>query len=94
MLRAGGRAVHLPGRSGLFAGIWRQVRMNLAVRRTPKPHVTIKYPEPDFTEMFRTGLRALVPMVPDTGFHGRKLTRNGATGNLALKTKSCPVNDL
>ena len=35
------------------------VRVNLAVRRTPKPHVTIRYLEPDFTRLFLDGLRGL-----------------------------------
>jgi hypothetical protein len=30
----------------LFAGTGREVRVNLAVRRVPKPHVTIRYLEP------------------------------------------------
>ncbi|MEV6675117.1 site-specific integrase [Streptomyces sp. NPDC051162] len=71
----------------LFAGTGREVRVNLAVRRTPKPHVTIKYLEPDFTELFRKGLRGLAPDgSQDTGFHGRELTRNAAIGDLALAT--------
>ncbi|MER6465741.1 site-specific integrase [Streptomyces sp. NPDC001228] len=71
----------------LFAGTGREVKANLAVRRTPKPHVTIKYLEPDFTELFRNGLRGLAPDgSQDTGFHGRELTRNAAVGDLALAT--------
>jgi hypothetical protein len=71
----------------LFAGTGREVRVNLAVRRTPKPHVTIKYLEPDFTELFRSGLRGLAPDgSQDTGFHGRELTRAAAVGDLALAT--------
>jgi site-specific recombinase XerD len=71
----------------LFAGTGREVRVNLAVRRTPKPHVTIKYLEPDFTELFRKGLRGLAPDGSgDTGFHGRELARNAAIGDLALAT--------
>lgn len=71
----------------LFAGTGREVRVNLAVRRTPKPHVTVKYLEPDFTELFRRGLRGLAPDgSQDTGFHGRELARNGAIGDLALAT--------
>jgi integrase len=70
-----------------FAGTGREVRVNLAVRRTPKPHVAIKYLEPDFTELFRRGLRGLAPDgSQDTGFHGRELARNGAIGDLALAT--------
>ncbi len=71
----------------LFAGTGREVKVNLAVRRTPKPHVTIKYLEPDFTELFRKGLRGLAPDGSrDTGFHGRELTRNGTVGDHALAT--------
>ena len=43
----------------LFAGTGREVRVNLAVRRSPKPHVTIRYLEPDFTAMFLSGLCGL-----------------------------------
>ncbi|HEY2833836.1 MAG TPA: site-specific integrase [Sporichthyaceae bacterium] len=71
----------------LFAGTGRRVRVNLAVRRTPKPHVTIKYLEPDFVELFRKGLRGLAPDGSrDTGFSGREMTRNAAIGDLALAT--------
>ncbi|WP_324199164.1 tyrosine-type recombinase/integrase [Nocardia amamiensis] len=71
----------------LFHGTGREVRMNLAVRRTPKPHVTIKYLEPDFTGLFLNGLRGLAPdRVMDTGYRGRELARNGAVGELALAT--------
>ncbi|MFD8627386.1 hypothetical protein ACFV4E_26460 [Streptomyces hygroscopicus] len=57
----------------LFAGTGREVKVNLAVRRTPKPHETIKYLEPDFTELFRKGLHGLAPDGPDDtgcGLHG------------------------
>lgn len=71
----------------LFAGTGREVRVNLAVRRTPKPHVTIKYLEPDFTALFLQGLRGLAPDGgPDGGFRGRELARNAAVGELALAT--------
>lgn len=71
----------------LFAGTGRQVRVNLAVRRTPKPHVTIKYLEPDFARLFLNGLRGLGPDgSPDDGFRGRELARNAAVGGLALST--------
>ncbi|WP_228838805.1 tyrosine-type recombinase/integrase [Nocardia amamiensis] len=69
----------------LFGGTGREVKVNLAVRRTPKPHVTIKYLEPDFAALFLAGLRGLAPDgVLDTGYHGRELARNGAIGELAL----------
>ena len=71
----------------LFAGTGREVRVNLAVRRTPKPHVTIKYLEPDFVGLFRKGLRGLAPDgSDDPGFAGREMARNAAIGDLALST--------
>ncbi|RZL77281.1 MAG: site-specific integrase [Rhodococcus sp. (in: high G+C Gram-positive bacteria)] len=73
------------GRS-LFTG-GGQVRVNLAVRRTPKPHVTIKYLEPSFTAVFLNALRGLDPDgQPDATFRGRELARNAAIGELALST--------
>lgn len=70
----------------LFHGTGREVRLNLAVRRTPKPHVTIKYLEPDFTDLFLNGLRGLAPDgALDTGYRGRELACN-AVGGLALAT--------
>lgn len=71
----------------LFAGTGREVRVNLAIRRTPKPHVTIKYLEPDFVALFRKGLRGLAPDgSDDSGFAGREMARNAAIGDLALST--------
>lgn len=71
----------------LFAGTGREVRVNLAVRRTPKPHVAIKYLEPDFTRLFLDGLRGLGPDgEPDLYYRGRELARNAAVGELALAT--------
>ncbi|MET9357425.1 hypothetical protein ABZY14_31290 [Streptomyces sp. NPDC006617] len=47
--------------------------------------MTVKYLEPDFTELFRKGLRGLAPDgSQDIGFHGRELTRNAAVGDHAL----------
>ena len=71
----------------LFAGTGREVRVNLAMRRSPKPHVTIKYLEPDFAQLFLWALGGLGPGgVPDDGFGGRELARNAAVGALALST--------
>ena len=71
----------------LFAGTGREVRVNLAVRRTPKPHVGIKYLEPGFTALFLRGLRGLgSDGGPDDGYRGRELARNAAIGGLALAT--------
>ena len=61
--------------------------VNLAVRRRPKPHVTVKYLEPDFASMF---VRALAGQRPDGAeedqCRGRELARNAAVGHLALAT--------
>jgi integrase len=71
----------------LFAGTAREVRVNLAVRRRPKPHVTIKYLEPDFIALLLRGLRGLAPDgSADSGYWGRELTRNAAVGELAVAT--------
>jgi integrase len=67
----------------LFDGTGREVRVNLAVRRTPKPHVTVKYLEADFADMFLDGLRGLGP---GDSYRGRELARNAAVGGLALAT--------
>jgi site-specific recombinase XerD len=73
--------------NALFAGTSRQVRVNLAVRRTPKPHVTIEYLEPEFVRLFLHGLRGLGPDgAPDDRYRGRELARNAAVGELALAT--------
>ena len=71
----------------LFDGTGREVRRNLAVRRTPKPHVTIKYLEADFAELFVRALRGLLPDGSvDQRFHGRESARNAAVARLALAT--------
>jgi site-specific recombinase XerC len=71
----------------LFGGTGREVRVNLAVRRTPKPHVTIKYLEPEFTGLFLNGLRGLAAGgALDTGYRGRELARNAAVGELVVAT--------
>jgi integrase len=71
----------------LFDGTGRVVRVNLAMRRAPKPHVTVKYLEPDFAQLFLAGLKGLAPDgSQDTGFRGRELARNAAVGGLALAT--------
>ena len=71
----------------LLADTGRQVRVNLAVRRRPRPHVTIRYLEPEFTDLFCKGLRGLASDGrPDGGYRGRELARNAAVGELALAT--------
>jgi len=65
----------------------RRRRVNLAVRRRPKPHVTIKYLEPDFARLLMLGLAGLRPDgTGDEAYRGRELARNAAVGRLALAT--------
>ena len=71
----------------VFAGIARTVRVNQASRRRPKPHVTVRYLEPDFTAMFLNGLAGIAPDgAVDRLFHGRELARNACVGGLAVAT--------
>ena len=71
----------------LFGGTSREMTVNLARRRHPKPHVRIRYLEPDFAALFLQGLAGLAPDGgPDTRFAGRELSRNHAVGGLALAT--------
>ncbi|MGH3409183.1 MAG: tyrosine-type recombinase/integrase [Streptosporangiaceae bacterium] len=69
------------------AGQGREARVNAATRRRPKPHVTIRYLEPDFTRLFLDALAGLDPDGrADAGFAGRELARNHAVGQLAVAT--------
>ena len=71
----------------MFAGITREVPVNQACRRTPKPHVTIRYLEPDFTELFVRALAGLgADGADDARYRGRELARNACIGELALAT--------
>jgi len=84
----GGCAVAEPFTYRQARGVYGGERLvNLAVRRRPKPHVTIKYLEPDFAEMF---VRALAGLRPDGSqedrCRGREVARNAAVGQLALAT--------
>ena len=79
----------------LFAGTGREVRVNLAVRRTPKPHVTIRYLEPDFTAMFLAGLRGLAAGgTADVGYHGRETgpQRRGRRAGAGYRAPSAGVH--
>src|SRR6266545_1431195 len=65
----------------------REQTINMAVRKRPKPHVTIKYLEPDFEALFLQGLAGLRPDgTEDARYRGRELARNAAVGRLALDT--------
>jgi site-specific recombinase XerD len=63
---------------------------NRARRRVPNDHVTIKYLEPDFAELFIGGLAGLRPDgTEEEGpghFRGRQLARNAAVGEMVLAT--------
>jgi integrase len=61
--------------------------VNAAMRRRPKDHVTIKYLEADFADLFLTALAGLGPDGgTDPAFRGWNVTRNAAIGRLALST--------
>jgi len=70
-----------------YAGQPERRVVNTAMRRRAKDHVTIKYLEADFAELF---LSALAGLGPDGGadatFRGWNVTRNAAIGRLALST--------
>jgi integrase len=69
-----------------FDGVERR-QVNAAARRRPKPHVTIRYLEPGFAELFLRALRGLGPDgTADSAFRGRNLARNAAVAELALAT--------
>lgn len=68
-----------------YGDVVRETRVNLARRRTPKRHVTIKYLEADFAELFLLALGGLGPDgAEDVGYRGRELARNTAVARLAL----------
>ena len=70
-----------------YADNVKSVQVNLARRRAPKPHVTIRYLEREFAELLLKGLRGLTPDgLADRSFRGRDLVRNAAVGGLALAT--------
>ncbi|GAA3837568.1 hypothetical protein GCM10022243_00080 [Saccharothrix violaceirubra] len=56
----------------LYGDQFRDRRINLAIRRRPKAHVTIKYLEEDFEALFLKALAGLTPEgEEDTGYRGR-----------------------
>ena len=68
-----------------YGDVRRDAQVNLARRRVPKRHVTIRYLEADFAGLFIAALGGLGPDgMPDTGYRGRELARNAAVGKLAL----------
>jgi integrase len=70
-----------------YGDVVREARVNLARRREPKPHVTVKYLEADFAELFVRALGGLGPDgAPDGGYRGRELSRNAAVAQLALSS--------
>ena len=70
-----------------YGDVAREAQVNLARRRVPKLHVTIRYLEADFAALFIAALGGLGPDgMPDGGYRGRELARNAAVGQLALAT--------
>ncbi len=68
-----------------YGDVRRDAQVNLARRRVPKRHVTIRYLEADFAGLFIGALGGLGPDgMPDGGYRGRELARNSAVGKLAL----------
>jgi len=68
-----------------YGDVRRDAQVNLARRRVPKRHVTIRYLEADFADLFIAALEGLGPDgMPDTGYRGRELARNSAVGKLTL----------
>ena len=68
-----------------YGDVCRDVRVNLARRRVPRRHVTIRYLEPFFADLFIGVLGGLGPDgTPDSGYRGRELARNSAVAKLAL----------
>ncbi|MEU5384177.1 site-specific integrase [Kitasatospora cineracea] len=58
------------------------VQRNTATMRRAKPHVTVKYLEADFWQIFLRALAGLRPDGEPDGFRGRHLGRNSSMGSL------------
>jgi integrase len=70
-----------------YSGQAERRAVNTAMRRRPKDHVTIRYLEADFADLFLTALGGLGPGGnADPVFRGWNVTRNAAVGRLALST--------
>lgn len=64
-------AVQLRAGAGLYGDVRRDAQVNLARRRVPKRHVTIRYLEPDFADLHIGALGGLSPDgMPDGGYPG------------------------
>jgi integrase len=70
----------------MYADQVRHRPVNQAIRRTPKPHVTVRYLERDFADLFLRALAGLGPDGQDDSYRGRELSRNAAIGHLAVAT--------
>ncbi|MCJ0869587.1 site-specific integrase [Streptomyces sp. AP-93] len=70
-----------------FAGHMRKGLVNQARRRQAKPHVTIKYLDEGFSDLFLKGLAGLDPDGErDLAYRGRELTRSAAVGRMVLSS--------
>ncbi|MEU0665347.1 site-specific integrase [Streptomyces lavendulocolor] len=73
--------------TAVFSGQRREVRRNSARRRQPKPHVTIKYLEDEFADLFHKGLARLQPDGSvERGYRGREMARNAAVGRFVFSS--------
>jgi integrase len=61
-------------------------RKNTATVRRAKPHVTVKYLEADFLQLFLRALAGLQPDGEPDVFRGRHLGRNAAMGSLVVSS--------
>lgn len=71
--------------TGLFEGQMKEMKVNQARRRQAKGHVTIKYLEADFADLFLKGLARLEPDgSEERGYRGREMARNAAVGRFVF----------
>ncbi|MEV6123781.1 site-specific integrase [Streptomyces sp. NPDC052077] len=71
--------------TGLFESQMSEMKVNQARRRQAKGHVTIKYLEDDFADLFLKGLARLEPDGSEEhGYRGREMARNSAVGRFVF----------
>jgi integrase len=64
-----------------------EIRVNQARRRQPKEHVTVKYLQEDFADLFLKGLERLEPDgAQESGYRGREIARNISVGGFVLSS--------
>ncbi|MFC9822699.1 site-specific integrase [Streptomyces erythrochromogenes] len=64
-----------------------KIRVNQARRRQAKEHVTVKYLQEDFADLFVKGLERLEPDGrQESGYRGREIARNASVGGFVLSS--------